>query len=128
MLKYFNGAQLDKIQKFIPTAKKDVNSYVSFIAMRIIEKTNFDNLQIKDGVLIICDGIRVKEYKEYSVAECQIVAEEIKEELTSFFGVDLEVKFYIADTDEEEPDPIPPMYWGETDSVYYYSLTVKVKL
>lgn len=130
MLFYFNGEQLDKLKEVVATVKKDDHCYGSYVARRILEKINFDKLQISDdNILTISDGkLSVKEYNHYDDRECAQIEEEIKAEIKKLFGVESSVRFYISDTDEEEPDPIPPMYWGTLDTVYCYSLVVKLML
>ena len=65
--------------------------------------------------------------KEGKAANYALV-QELAEEFKNLFGLEATVEYKLAYTESVEPDPIPPLYWGGTDTHYRYSLTVKIKL
>ena len=89
---------------------------------------NLSSKSIKKDAQTISFGGVSKEYTFYSFEERQAVAEAVKEELLKKLGVIPEVFFEIIDQGEEEPDPIPPLYWGEKESYYVYQLHVKIEV
>lgn len=127
MLYYFNGDQIDKLKKIISTVKKDERGDGSCIAKRIIDMVSFNDLKVSNG-LTVCKDSMVYDYNSYSREECRQIEREIEVEIKNIFDVDSYVHFYISGSHEEEPDPIPPLYWGDTDTVYHYNLTIELKL
>lgn len=127
MLFYFNGAQIDQLKQVASTVKRDIRSDASYIAKRIIGMVKFENLKIDNNCLTICRDSMVYDYNFYSREECRKIEDEIEAEIKSILGVDSYVHFYTSGSHEEEPDPIPPLYWGSTDTVYHYNLTIELK-
>lgn len=108
--------------------KKRKRSNAAFLAKCMMEKLNPKELKIENGYAIVCSNKSVWDYNHYADFERKPVEEEIKQEIMEQFGLEAEVDFWISDTREEEPDPIPPLYMGGTDTVYCYSLTIKIKV
>ena len=110
MLYYFSSDQIEKLKRVVSTVKKDNRSDVSYIAKRIIDMVNFENLKIYNNSLTICHDSMVYDYNFYSREECRKIEDEIEAEIKSILGVDSYVHFYTSGSHEEEPDPIPPLY------------------
>ena len=127
---YFREEWIDQVYRQLPVKTGDMckRSYATYIAKGILENLKPEDLKIENGYAIVCLNKSVWDYNHYADFEREPVENEIKQEIMDRFGLESEVKFWISDTREEEPDPIPPLYWGGTDTVYCYSLTVKIKV
>ena len=111
--------------KYEKTRKRNASAD---IAKRILSEIKPDDVKFEEGYAIVCSKSSEWNYNHYGSYEFKEVEEEIKKELMDHFGLESEVIMWISDTVEEEPDPIPPLYWGGTDTHYHYSLTIKIKL
>ena len=127
---YFREDWVDGVYHKLPVKhdKKRKRSNAAFQAKCMMEKLNPEELKIENGYAIVCSNKSVWDYNHYADFERKPVEEEIKQEIMDEFGLEAEVDFWISDTREEEPDPPPPLYWGGTDTVYCYSLTIKIKV
>lgn len=67
-------------------------------------------------------------YECFSEEELDAVAAEIKKEFELVLGVNATVQFEYTGSHEQEPDIIPPLYWGGTEMVYHYSLSIEFEV
>ena len=102
------------------------NPVVSLISEEL-KGLDKSELRVEDDYLILCNCMIT--FDNYCPrVMCDEAENILKKELKEFFGRDFEVEFEFLYSKEEEPDPIPPMYWGELETVHYYSLSVKMKI
>ena len=127
---YLHDTWVEKAKAVIPTNYSVVKSYshAAYAARRILNGIKPEDIKKEKGVITICSKAHTSDYNRSWKGEWQEVEEEIKKEFKEIFGLDAEVDFHVAYTTEEEPDPIPPLYWGGTDTVYHYNLTIKIKV
>lgn len=127
---FFTDEQITKMKFLIPEVKIPEREHNSpaYIAKEILAGVTIHDIKLDGGVITVCRDARTYSYNYYNKDECAKAEEDLREEISQLFGVNAEVDFFIAATEEREPNPLPPMYWGGTETVYYYSLTVKVKL
>lgn len=110
-----------------PEEIDDKNNPVVSLISKKLKGLDKSELRVEDDYLILCNCMIT--YGIYWPQDMCNEAENIlKKELKEFFGRDSEVKFEFLYSKEEEPDPIPPMYWGELETVHYYNLSVKMKI
>ena len=125
MSEFFKFGLLSEILGLLPV-KPVSEPEGSEIAKEILANVSAKDIK-KDAGMISFGGVS-KEYKFYSFEERQAVAEAVKSEMLKKLGVIPEVFFEIVDQGEEEPDPIPPLYWGEKDQYYIYQLQVQIEV
>lgn len=127
---FFSGDQIVKLKSLIPEKKLPEREHSSpaYLAKEILGRINPENIKMSGGVITICQDAKTYSYDYYGKETCMKAAEELKKEIEQLFGVDAEVAFFFSESVEREPDPLPPMYWGGTETIYYYSLTVKVMM
>lgn len=130
MAYYFRDEQIDKVMSLIPDEHVHKQEHVkgAEIAKQILGEINFKNFAFENDVLWICIDKSATSYDSYSEKECAEIENDLKAEIKDVFGLDAEVDFMQTGSYEKEPDILPPMYWGGTETVYVYSLTVKVVL
>lgn len=127
---FFTDEHVSKVKSLIPAVKLPEREHNSpaYLAKEIMEHVNPEYIKVENGVMIICDRRTTYSFNHYNEAECMKAAEDMEEEISALFGVEAKVHFFHCGTEEREPDPLPPMYWGGTETVFYYSLTVKAVL
>lgn len=130
MAYYFQDEQIDKVMSLIPEdhVKKQEHVRGAEIAMHILSKINSEDIVMENDVLYICRDALTSCYESYTEKECTLIEDELKAEVKDLFGLDAQVNFLQSGSYEQEPDPIPPLYWSGTETVYVYSLNIKVKL
>lgn len=130
MAYYFDSQQVELLNIYLGK-RKEVEKEPVFCARflkYIIESVDFNSLKVEDGYLVVCSD---QEYRTYDSCPSWCwdeLIKNLKEEIKNLFKCESIVDFRLSHTEEEEPDPLPPMYWGGTDTVYYYKLTVKIKV
>ena len=127
MAKYWCNNFNDVLKKYNLESKEHKYTTEAWAAKCMLAEVNEGNVAVRDGYLIIKRFATVINYP-YTDSEIEKVAKEIADEIKKIFGVSSNVKYKLESTEEIEPDPIPPLYWGGTDTHYRYSLTIKIKL
>ena len=123
---YFNDELFLKVKSLISENDKRELSNASYVAKGMLSGMNLETLKVENGTLSISRESR--EYNRYDEEDCKAVETELKAEIKELFGVEAEVTFAITHTEEEEPEITPPLYWGGTDTVYYYKLSIEIKV
>ncbi|MBQ8298749.1 MAG: hypothetical protein IJX99_02600 [Clostridia bacterium] len=127
---FFTDEQIAKMKFLIPEVKIPEREHNSpaYLAKEILAGVTINDIKLSGGVITVCRDARTYSYNYYNQEECAKAEKDLQEEINQLFGVNADVDFFIAATEEREPDTPPPMYWGGTETIHYYSLTVKVKL
>lgn len=127
MAKYFNDTLFYWVSKFVNDKKNERLTEAGHHVYRMLLNFTFKDIVVEDGYLVIrkCDNMR---NVAFSDSELNEVAIELAEEFKNLFGLEATVEYKLAYTESVEPDPIPPLYWGEKDTDNYYSLVIKAKL
>lgn len=130
MAYFFNDDLIRATNEFIPSIKKSSRKHVaaSEVAKKILDKLNPYFINVEDGYLCICSNERASASVHYDEKECAAVEEELKEEIRVIFNIDAEVEFVYEGYEDLEPDPIPPLYWGDSEKAYHYKLNIRAKL
>ena len=130
MAYYFRDEQINKVMSLIPDEYEQKQEHVkgAETARYIISKINTKDIMIDNNVLYICRDACSTSYDLYSERECSLIENELKAEIKDIFGVDADVTFVETGSYNKEPDSPPPLYWGEPETVYVYSLSIKVIL
>ena len=127
MAKYCGNNLSDVLKKYNLESKEHKYTTEAWDAKCMLAEVTEGNIAVRNGCLIIKRLTTVINYP-YTDSELEKVAKEIVDEIEKIFGVSADVKYKLESSEEVEPDPIPPLYWGGTDTHYRYSLTVKIKL
>ena len=126
MAKYLGStfSNMMKMYNFEPKEHKYTTE--SWAAKCMLSGISEGNVTVFDGCLRIHCLTTVINHP-YTDSELEKVANEIANEIERLFGVSANVKYQLESTEEVEPDPVPPLYLGGTDTHYHYSLTIKIK-
>ena len=127
MAKYWSNNLDNVLKKYNFESKEHKYTTEAWTAKCMLAEVNEGNVVVRDGYLIINRLTTVINYP-YTDSELEKVAKEIADEIEKIFGVCSDVKYKLDFTTEVEPDPVPPLYWGGTETHYRYSLTIKIKL
>lgn len=130
MAYYFNDELIKKAREFIPESRihNRNHSLGSGIAVEILDNLDFGSVEEKDGFLIVCSDKENYAHTYYDAASCLAIEKEIEDEIKAVFDRKAVVDFHFTSSKEVEPDPIPPLYWGGTETIFYYSLSIKIEL
>lgn len=127
MAKYVGSTFTNVIKRYNLNSKDHIYNTEAWAAKCMIDKVNEGNVVARDGYVVIKCVTTVINYP-YTDSELEKVEKEIASEIEKIYGVSVNVKYKLESTEEVEPDPVPPLYWGGTDTHYRYSLTIKIKL
>ena len=130
MAYFFQEAQINKVMALIPEEHEENREHArgAELAAHILSGVTLDKIVLENDILYICRDACTSSFTSYTERECVKIENELKDEIRDLFGVDAEVSFMQTGSYNQEPDPIPPMYWGGTETVYVYSLSIKVRL
>lgn len=130
MAYYFNDELIKKARTFIPESRIHNRNHIpgAGIAVEILDNLDFCSVEEKDGFLIVCSDKMNYAHTYYDAVSCLGIEKEIEDEIKAVFDRKAEVDFHFVSSKEVEPDPIPPLYWGGTETIFYYSLSIKIKL
>lgn len=124
---YYIGTELfNKLSSVIAKEHNLKYPKAAATAKYILDKMHFCKHEIKDDVVSISGKTECYEY--YNDEKCNAVADEIKKEFEDILNVNAAVVFKCTGSHDQEPDPIPPLYFGGDETVYHYSLSIKFKV
>lgn len=126
MAKYLGSTFSNMMKMYDFESKEHKYTAESWAAKCMLSEVNEGNVTVWDGYMYIHCLTTVINHP-YTDSELEKVANEIAKEIEKLFGASANVKYQLESTEEVEPDPLPPLYWGGTDTHYHYSLTIKIK-
>lgn len=129
---FFGESQIAKVRELVPEAfvADPGSSAADYIAKHLIRCVSADDFKVEDGVLILSAGVKEKISRNlYGEKERMRAAEAIKGEIRSFLGLEADVDFLLSRTEEWEIDEDRLPYCDfTTETMYFYSITIKIKL
>ncbi|MBR4110513.1 MAG: hypothetical protein IKK43_02345 [Clostridia bacterium] len=128
MAKYCEGNVMKLLKNHGILEKGCKYTDVAWSARCLLEKIDERNVTVSENCLIIRPALDEVINHPFADDNLRAVENELAAELKDIFGVEADVKYKLEYTEEVEPDPVPPLYWGGTDTHYHYSLTIKIKL
>ena len=129
---FFGESQIEKMKELVPGASvhEPGSLFADYIAKGLIRCVSANDYKVENGFLIISDGNYTKISRSmYSEGMRRETAKVIKNEIRGILGLDAEVDFFLARTEEWEIDEERKPYCDfTTETMYFYSITIKVKI
>lgn len=126
MAYYIETELFDKISSVITKEHDSKYPKVAATAKNILNSVCLCKHDFKDDAVSISGTS--EEYTYYDDEQCNAISDEIKKEFENVFGVTASVVFKCSGSHDQEPDPIPPLYWGGMETVWHYSLKISFKV
>ena len=127
MAYFFTDEQISKVKEIRPDSAKVESCDKAFIVKDIISQINFDNLWSDEYSLVLCEDARITVNTPCTLKERNLIRKELQKEIEILFNAkEVKVEFVCLCSHEDEPEIIPPLYWGEKETYYDYALSIEL--